>query len=123
MGCSDSMGNGCHSCMAAIFRSSDGQTTAGEEANGGEASLLGGETACNEACSRGGQGTWFVLLSLMAFIGPIVVTVVVVHLLEDRLGTLVAAIAGLAAAGLTVLISSAIVRRLDRSTVITGAGR
>lgn len=123
MGCVDSMGNGCHSCLAGVFRSSGGQAASGEETSGGEASLLGGETVCEGACAESAQGTWLVLLSLMAFVGPIVVTVVVVHLLENRLGALVAAIAGLAAAALTVLVCSAIVRRLNRPTVITGAGR
>ena len=123
MGCSDSMDNGCHSCMAASFRISKVHATSSAETNGSESSLLCCETVCDDTDIQEVQGAWVILLSLTAFIGPVFVTLVVVQFFECRVGSLVAAIAGLAAAALTVLMCVGIARRLNNPSEVAGAER
>lgn len=117
------MSNGCQSCVATIFRPSKCHGTFNEETNGSKSSCNPGEAVCDETGAQGGHDTRVVLLSLTAFIGPIFVTLVVVQFFECRVGSLVAAIAGLAAAALTVLVCSRIVSRLSNPSEVSGAER
>lgn len=120
MGCNDSMGNGCHSCMTAMFRAANGHESSGTEPQGEADAALCGESVCDCAGLQGGR---LILMSLTAFIGPVVVGVIVVQSLESRMGSLAAGVAGLAAAALIVLVSSGVVRRLHRPSEVAGADR
>lgn len=123
MDCGESMGQGCRSCMASMFQPSQSQGTSSSESNGGRAAARCVQTVCDHTDSPSGPGAGFVLLSMMAFIGPIVVTIVVVQLLESQVGTLWAALAGLAAAASSVLMCSGMGRRLKCPSEIAGAER
>ncbi len=125
MGCNDSMGNdlagnGCRSCMTAMFRTPNGHESSGAESRGAADASLCGEPVCE--CGEF-QGVGLILMSLTAFIGPLVVAVIVVQSLESRVGSLAAGVAGLAAAALTVLVCSGVVRRLHRPSEVAGADR
>lgn len=114
MGCRQLMSQDCHSCLAMVCRPSRCHETFGEETQVAVSSFNSGEVVCDKTASRGGQEAGVVLQSLTAFIGPILVTLVVVQSLESRVGALLAAIAGLVAAALTVVVCAGLVKRRYR---------
>lgn len=121
MNCGDSMGHGCDSCLAALFRPASRRVPSCTGEAGEAASPVTGEAICDGP--PGVQGVWFVLLAAMAFVVPIIVMLVVVQSLENRLGTLGAAGVGLIAATLTVTLFSGMVRRLNCPSEVAGAER
>ena len=64
-----------------------------------------------------------VLTAVLAFVLPVVVSVVVIQSIESRVGSGAAAIVGLVAAGLAALPSASIVRRLACRSTVSGADR
>ncbi|MEZ6035446.1 MAG: hypothetical protein R3C17_20310 [Planctomycetaceae bacterium] len=63
------------------------------------------------------------LLTVVAFVLPLVVIVAVVQFLESHVGSAVAAIAGVVAAGLMTATSAGIVKLVTGRSDVTGAGR
>ncbi|RPI74211.1 MAG: hypothetical protein EHM42_15655 [Planctomycetaceae bacterium] len=59
-------------------------------------------------------------MSVMAFLVPVVVSVVVVQSIESRVGSAMAALAGVAAAGLAALGSASIAKYLAFRLARTG---
>ncbi|MFN0054790.1 MAG: hypothetical protein ACKV0T_21670 [Planctomycetales bacterium] len=68
-------------------------------------------------------GSPLVWLTVAAFVLPLIVSGVTVQALESRAGSVTAAIAGLAAAGLTAATSARILRRWACRSTVTGADR
>jgi hypothetical protein len=64
-----------------------------------------------------------VLLTLVAFVLPLVVIVAVVQCMETQVGSALAAIAGVVAAGFAAVTSAGIVKFLTGKCAVTGAGR
>ncbi|MCA9011463.1 MAG: hypothetical protein KDB01_17040 [Planctomycetaceae bacterium] len=63
------------------------------------------------------------LLTVVAFVLPLVVIVAVVQFLESHVGSAVAAITGVVAAGLMTATSAGIVKLVTGRSDVTGAGR
>lgn len=63
------------------------------------------------------------LLTVVAFVLPLVVIVAVVQFLESYVGSAVAAIAGVIAAGLMTAASAGIMKLVTGPSDVTGAGR
>lgn len=70
---------------------------------------------------RGSSG--LLLLTVVAFVLPLVVIVAVVQSLESHIGSAVAAIAGVSAALLMAVTSAGILRRFTGKSAVTGADR
>lgn len=64
-----------------------------------------------------------VLLTLVAFVLPLVVIVAVVQCLESHIGSALSAFAGVVAAGFTAAISAGTAKFLTGKCAVTGAGR
>ncbi|MBC7964513.1 MAG: hypothetical protein H7Z17_01205 [Fuerstia sp.] len=83
----------------------------------------GDDSQYNPGAFEARGGSRLVLLTVMAFVLPVVVSVVVVQFIESRIGSAMAAIAGLAAAGLTAATSARIVKRFACRSTAAGADR
>ncbi len=68
-------------------------------------------------------GSQLVLLTVIAFVLPVVVCVMTVQFLESRVGSAAAAIAGLVAAGLLAAASAGIVKKYGCRSAANGADR
>ena len=109
--------------MATLIRSPR-RTRQGSDCPGNQNSVA----ACDNrqhvsAAVEEGGARRLVLTAVLAFVVPVVVSVVVVQSIESRVGSGAAAIVGLAAAGLAALPSASIVRRLAYRSTVSGAGR
>lgn len=62
------------------------------------------------------------LLTLVAFVLPLVVIVVVVNFLESHIGSVLAAIAGVAAAGSAIAFAAGIEKFFTGKSAVRGAG-
>ncbi len=68
-------------------------------------------------------GSRLPLVSVVAFVLPLVVVVAVVQCVEIYVGSALAAIAGVVAAGLVTMTSAGMMKFLTRRSGVTGAGR
>lgn len=73
-------------------------------------------------CEVGGSSQ-LLLLSVVAFVLPLVVIVAVVQFLESHVGPAMAAIAGVVAAGLAAVTAAGIVKFSTGNSGVRGAGR
>ncbi len=117
--CENSVGDGCASCMVTLSRSLR-RTRQDSDIPGHQ--CPGNDGLHVSAVCEASGGARVVLLAVMAFVVPVVMSVVVVQAIESRVGSAAAAIAGLAAAGLTAVTSAGVVRRFACRSAVTGAG-
>jgi len=123
MTCENSVGGGCSSCMTSLLQPAltpgSGRDCTVDEASG----AAGNDHGYDSRGLKSRRCSQLVLLTVMAFVLPVVTSVVTVQFIESRVGSAVAAIAGLAAAGVTVAASSGTVRRFACGSAVHGADR
>jgi len=123
MTCENSDGDGCRSCITSLLRPQR-RTDAGRDCHSVQNSDAAGiDRPYNFTECQPVSGSHLVLLSVLAFVLPVVVSVVTVQSIESRAGSATAAITGLAAAGLTAATSAGIVRRFACQSAFRGANR
>ena len=122
-GCDDTVADGCSSCMASLFRPS-GRAQEGGDCPGYRSSAVDGvdRQDASAVCGVAG-GSRLLLLTVVAFVLPLVLIVAVVQFLESYVGSAVAAIAGVVAAGLMTVTSAGIMKLVTGRSDVTGAGR
>lgn len=136
MACESSGGDGCRSCMTWLMRSgrtvgklkdvAESQMASGNSDAGtspDECRMPESSRLLSQQTSDPLGGSWLVLLTCIAFVLPLIVSVITVQSIESRAGSAAAAIAGLCAAGLTAAASAGILRRITDRSAVTGADR
>jgi hypothetical protein len=109
--------------MASLFRPPR-QTREGRDCPGiRHPSAAGDQNQYDPVACEAHGGSRLVLLTVIAFVLPLVVIVVVVQFLEHHVGAAGAAITGLAAAGLMIAMSAGMVKRFACWPAATGADR
>jgi len=118
--CENSVGDGCSSCMASLFKPPE----RARDYTAHQCSLESRRDIQDDSlvCQVRGSSR-LLLLTVVAFVFPIVVIITVVQFLESHVGSAVAAIAGGAAALLTAAISAGILKRITDRSAVTGADR
>ena len=122
-GCEDTVADGCSSCMASLFRPS-GRAQEGGDCPGYRSSAVDGvdRQDASAVCGVAG-GSRLLLLTVVAFVLPLVVIVAVVQFLESHVGPALAAIAGAVAAGSAAVTAAGIVKFSKGKSAGRGAGR
>ena len=119
--CENTADEGCGSCMATLIRSSR-RTRQGSDCPGNHSSVAARDNGQHvSAAVEEVDARRLVLSAVLAFVVPVVVSLVVVQSIESHVGSGAAAIVGLAAAGLVTLSSASIVRRLACRSTVSGA--
>lgn len=123
MSCDNSNGDGCVCCAVWLFRHAR-QTEQDRGCPGDDApGSVEMDGKCNLRDFKSASGFPMLLLTSVAFVLPVVVSIVTVQAIESHAGSLSGAIAGVIAAGLTAATSAGIVKRLACRPPFMGAGQ
>ena len=108
--CENSAGDGCSSCMATLFQASR-RARNGRDCPGDQPSAVdGGDRQDGSAVCEVADSSRLLLLTFVAYVLPLIVIVAVVQFLESHVGSALAAITGVVAAGSAAVTAAGIVK-------------
>ena len=109
--------------MALLFQSSRRTQNAADCPDFQHSAVDGGDRQDGSVVCEVAGSSRLLMLTFVAFVLPLVVIVAVVQFLESRVGSAVAAIAGVVAAGLMTVTSAGIMKLVTGQSDVTGVSR